>query len=97
MDIPTNEQIVQSIEDFLARHDMAATRFGRDATNNQNIVSDLRGGHAPSLAVLRRLKAFMERTDAEKAAADHVQGSTGDPAVSSSGKADAISAPQVSA
>lgn len=95
MEIPTNEEIVGAIDAFLARHDnMPPTRFGREATKNQNIVADLRRGHEPSLGVLRRLKAYMALKDAERAAATHAASDTTAPGDGSAGKSDDLTAPE---
>lgn len=91
MELPTPSEIIQSIDAFLTRHDMAATRFGRDATKNQNIVGLLRGGHEPSIGVLRRLKDFMDRKDAELAGGDHAVGDTAAAPAPSSGRMDEVS------
>lgn len=67
MEIPTPEQIVASIEAFCARHGMAETRFGRDATGEPQLLASIRAGRSPSLKVLHRCAKFMR--DHEKQAA----------------------------
>ncbi|WP_342248637.1 hypothetical protein [Sphingomonas sp. OTU376] len=94
MDIPSPEELVSKIETFIARHDMAETRFGRDAVGDPNVLSDLRAGQRlPGLIKLRRIAKFMASKDAEKAGADHVDTVTADAGAGSSGKIAKISAP----
>ncbi len=72
MDIPTPEQLSNSIDNFIARHAMAPTRFGRDTVNDPNLISDLRAGRRlPGLLKLQRIRDFMAAKDAELAAAGH--------------------------
>lgn len=66
--IPTLEQVLAKVDDFLARHKMAETRLGREATGESSLISDMRGGRHPSLKTLNRLDAFMAEQDAELAA-----------------------------
>ena len=68
MDIPTPEQIVASIEAFCARHGMAETRFGRDATGEPQLLASIKAGRSPSLKVLHRVAAFMREHEAQAAA-----------------------------
>jgi hypothetical protein len=67
MDIPTQSELLDRIEIFCRRHDMAETRFGRDAVNNPAFLSGLRREPpvSPTLETLNKLKTFMERTDAD--------------------------------
>ena len=60
MDIPTPAELVGKIEAFIARHDMAVTRFGRDAVGDPNLLSDLRDGkRLPGLAKLKAHQRFL--------------------------------------
>lgn len=70
MDIPTAEQFVAHCEAFCARHDMAETRFGREATGEPQLLASIRGGRSPSLKVLLKVNAFIVAKDMERAAAD---------------------------
>ena len=66
MDVPTHDQLIERIEAFCRRHDMAESRFGREAVNNPAFVSGLRRDPpvSPTLETLNRVKAFMADTDA---------------------------------
>ncbi|RYG89545.1 MAG: hypothetical protein EON59_01345 [Alphaproteobacteria bacterium] len=65
MDIPSPEELVFKIEAFIARHEMAETRFGRDAVRDPNLLSDLRAGQRlPGLTKLNRIADFMRQKDA---------------------------------
>lgn len=50
---------LRTIEQFLRRHDMAPTRFGRDAVRDPRLVFDLRNGREPSERMKRRVEHFM--------------------------------------
>jgi hypothetical protein len=67
MDIPTQDELIERIESFCGRHDMAETRFGREAVNNPAFLSQLRKRKSPTLETLNKVSDFMERTDAEAA------------------------------
>ncbi len=65
MDVPTQAELIERIEAFCARHDMAESRFGREAVNNPAFVSGLRDrGRSPTLETLNRLSIFMAERDA---------------------------------
>lgn len=51
--------LIRSIEQFLRRHQMAATTFSRLATRDPRFVADLRNGRQPGSAVERRVEHFM--------------------------------------
>ena len=78
----TDEQLIQQIEAFLARHGMAPTRFGRDAAKEAALLATLKNGRSLSLARANRIVAFMRQYDR-----DHP---------SSPGKAEDITAAQQS-
>lgn len=63
MDIPSHEQVIDQIDAFLARHDMAPTRFGREATGEPQLIDSIRRGRSPSLKVLERVAEFMKSRD----------------------------------
>lgn len=65
MDIPTQDQLVDQIDAFLLRHDMAETRFGRETVNNPAFLRGLRAGSPPKLDTLIKLQSYMEHKDAE--------------------------------
>jgi hypothetical protein len=64
MDIPTRPELLETIDAFLERHDMAPTRLGRDATGEPDLIPSLRRGRNVSLDTLNRLAAFMRERDA---------------------------------
>lgn len=65
MELPTTDDIVARIEAFIERHAMSASRFGAEATGDQNLVPDLRRGLSPRLERLHRIVDYMARKDAE--------------------------------
>jgi hypothetical protein len=73
MKIPTDAELLASIDAFLERHDMAPTRFGRDATGEPQLIQSIREGRSPSLNTLQRIAEFMRAKDA---AADQGDAST---------------------
>ena len=83
--LPTNPELIASIEAFLARHDMAPTRFGSEATGDPNLLASLRAGTSPRLDRLHRVADFMKRKDAEVSAADHADAGTATAAPLSAG------------
>jgi hypothetical protein len=65
MDVPSHAEVVEQIDSFLSRHDMAPSRFGRAALGEPAFVSTLRAGRTPGLGTLAKLFAFMRERDAE--------------------------------
>jgi len=65
MQIPTDEELLASIKAFLVRHNMAPTRFGRDATGEPQLIDSIEKGRSPSLNTLQRIAAFMKAKDDE--------------------------------
>lgn len=67
MDVPTHNELLSRIEDFCRRHEIAESRFGRDAINNPAFVNGLRRTPpvSPTLETLNRVAAFMAERDAE--------------------------------
>lgn len=63
----TDQQLIERIEAFLKRHDMAPTRFGREAAKEASLLTTLKSGRSVSLARANRIVAFMERYDRENA------------------------------
>ena len=61
MDIPSETDILNSIDLFLERHGMAPSRFGRDATGDPQLINSIRRGRSPSLKVLQQIAEFMRR------------------------------------
>lgn len=69
MDIPTHAELVERYETFCKRHDMAETRFGRDATGEPQLLQSIRSGRSPSLKLLQRVASFMAAYEASNTAA----------------------------
>jgi hypothetical protein len=65
MDIPTEADLLRRIREFLDRHGMAPTRFGREATGEPQLISSIENGRSPSLKVVQRVLAFMAERDAD--------------------------------
>ncbi len=53
------KQLLDDIEEFLKRHGMFASYFGRDAINDTALVSRLRAGGTVHLETADRIRAFM--------------------------------------
>ncbi|WP_313392958.1 hypothetical protein [Sphingobium yanoikuyae] len=51
--------LLRKIEKFLRDHQIAPTRFGRDAVRDPRLVFDLRMGRDPGDRVKRRIEHFM--------------------------------------
>ncbi len=51
--------LIRSVEKFLRRHDVAATKFGRLATRDPRFVLDLRQGREPRGPVEERIRGFI--------------------------------------
>jgi hypothetical protein len=51
--------LIRKIEQFLRRHDMPATKFGRLAAQDPRFVLDLRMGRMPRSAMETRVEHFM--------------------------------------
>lgn len=51
--------LIHSINQFLSRHEMAPTVFGRCAAQDPRLVSDLRNGREPRGTMEARCRAFM--------------------------------------
>ena len=49
--------------DFIRRHKMAESRFGRNALNNSNLMRRLRGGWIPTEHVIKTTMAYMAGYD----------------------------------
>jgi hypothetical protein len=65
MPVITETELLQRIDAFLERHQMAPTTFGRKATGEPQLISSIRNGRSPSLNVVNRVIAFMDEQDAE--------------------------------
>lgn len=60
--------LIRKVEKFLARHDMAATKFGRLAAHDPRFVLDLRMGRIPRAATERRTMQWMADYEAKRMA-----------------------------
>lgn len=60
--------LIRSIEMFLRRHDMPATKFGRLAAHDPRFVLDLRMGREPREQMEASIRAFMAGFEAGKEA-----------------------------
>ena len=56
--------LIRSVENFLRRHEMPATKFGRLAAHDPRFVLDLRMGREPRGPTEARIRAFMAGFDA---------------------------------
>jgi hypothetical protein len=67
MDIPNHAELLDKIETFCGRHEMAETRFGREAVNNPNFLSGLRREPpvSPTLETLNKIRDFMHKVEGE--------------------------------
>lgn len=52
--------LIRKVEQFLARHDMPATKFGRLAAHDPRFVLDLRMGRTPRPATEARTMRWMD-------------------------------------
>lgn len=64
MQIPSDIELLASIDAFVARHGMAPTRFGREATGEPQLIDSIKGGRSPSLKVWRKIAEFMAAYEA---------------------------------
>lgn len=65
--MPTDDDLLAKVEQFLADNDVAPTRFGREAMGEASLVSRMRSGRSMSLRNANKLIAFM---NAYRAAAE---------------------------
>lgn len=59
-----------TVERFLAEHDMPASRLGTLAVKDPNFVSDLRDGRRPNLALADKVLAFIREQEAARRGAE---------------------------
>ncbi len=52
--------LIRTVEQFLRKHDMAATKFGRLAAHDPRFVLDLRMGRIPRPGTEKRVRQWME-------------------------------------
>jgi hypothetical protein len=69
MMIPT--EFLATIEAFLAKAGMTASRFGKDAVGDPNFVLDIRNGRSPSIKVAMRALEFIEAQKHTRASEQH--------------------------
>jgi hypothetical protein len=88
----TEADLIERIDQFLLDTGMAPTRFGREAANEPAFVTRLRGGMSPTLGRVNRVIAFMDQFRAERDA-DHIASLNGaDEALSPDTSIDSIGA-----
>lgn len=58
--------LVRSVETFLRRNSMAATKFGRLAASDPRFVLDLRLGREPRERMEQRIRGFMAGFEAAR-------------------------------
>lgn len=51
--------LIRSVEKFLRRYEIPATKFGRLATRDARFVLDLRRGREPRAPVAERIRGFI--------------------------------------
>ena len=51
----TTKQFLEAIEQHLAAHDIAASRFGKDVLGDPSFVFDLRSGRQPNLESVNKV------------------------------------------
>lgn len=56
--------LIDEIEQFLARNNLSATRFGVLAAGDTKLVKTLRDGRMPREATAQRVRAWMKANDA---------------------------------
>lgn len=55
--------LIKTIDQFLDRHAMSPTMFGRAAAQDPRLVGDMRGGRSVRTPLDQRLRGFMEGFD----------------------------------
>ncbi|TMM50334.1 hypothetical protein [Qipengyuania marisflavi] len=68
--------LIRSVEKFLRRTDMAATKFGRLAASDPRFVLDLRQGRIPRTPVEQRIIGFMAGFEAAANQTETAHGET---------------------
>jgi hypothetical protein len=53
------QSLLDTIATFIAAHEISERKFGEEALNDKNFVSDLRAGRSPSMNTVERLQQFM--------------------------------------
>ncbi|MCJ8159371.1 hypothetical protein [Sphingomonas sp. LaA6.9] len=56
--------LLRRIERHLRRHEIPATRFGREAVRDPRLVHDLRNGREPGARLTARVTRYMDAVDA---------------------------------
>ena len=59
--------LLSDIENFIARHGMAESTFGRNAIGDWKLISTLRAGRDLRTSTVERIRAFMNSYVAEAA------------------------------
>lgn len=94
MTIPSEQELLAKIEEFLERTGMSPTRFGLEAMSEGGLVKSIREGRSVTLRKGRQILAFM--TDYERqvelGGVDHDDTDTTGDGAPSAGKVQAITA-----
>lgn len=53
------QPLLDTIAQFIERHEITERKFGEEALNDKNFVADLREGRSPSMATFQRVQDFM--------------------------------------
>lgn len=51
--------LLDDIQTFIETHGITERKFGEEALNDKNLVSDIRAGRSPSLNTAERIREFM--------------------------------------
>lgn len=51
--------LIRSVENFLRRHAISPTMFGREAAQDPRLVPDMRNGRTPRVQLDDRIRGFM--------------------------------------
>lgn len=62
----TEQKFLETVEAFLARHKMSASKFGRLSVNDSALVWGLREGRSPSLKTCKRITDWMADYESKK-------------------------------
>jgi hypothetical protein len=51
--------LIEEIDDFREKHELSESQFGTLATNDKNLVPDLRAGRDVRMSTVERIRTFM--------------------------------------
>lgn len=61
--------LIEEIDAFRDKHGLSESQFGTLATNDKNLVTDLRAGRDARMSTVEKIRAFMAAYRPEQAAA----------------------------